>query len=52
MEEVKEAPNLSDKKRLDIMEWFDISQKELDLVGEDRLIDLVRERSALLTVNH
>jgi KEOPS complex subunit Cgi121 len=53
IEELKEKLNdMSAKKKVDIMEWFNISQKELDLVGEDRLIDLVRERSALLTVNH
>jgi len=54
MKEVNDMQHddMSAEKKADIMEWFDISQQELDLVGENRLIDLVRERTALLTVNH
>jgi KEOPS complex subunit Cgi121 len=43
---------LSDEKKVNLMKWFGISENELDLVGYDRLTDLIRERSALLTINH
>ncbi len=42
---------MSDEKRMRLMSFYGISPEELELVGHDRLLDLICERSALLTVN-
>lgn len=42
---------ISEKKREDLMKFFFITNEEIDAVGEERLKDLVCERTALLTVN-
>lgn len=42
---------VTEEKRENLMKFFSITIEELDAVGEERLNDLVCERTALLTVN-
>jgi len=42
---------ITEKKQERLMKFFSITKEELDIVGEERLIDLVCERTALLAVN-
>lgn len=42
---------IPEEKKRRLMKFFDITQEELEVTGEDRLMDLICERSALLTIN-
>lgn len=42
---------LSKEKKKRLISFFSITPEELEIVGEDRIVDLVCERCALLTVN-
>lgn len=42
---------LSEEKKMRLIRFYGITPEELEVTGEDRVSDLIRERCALLTVN-
>jgi len=42
---------LSEEKKARLISFYAITPEELEVTGEDRVIDLIRERCALLTVH-